>query len=208
MAESAESKRLTLVKPRSTWVITSKTEPTTPIDPLDQVNTPLWSTLGQRHGQTPLKHWRRRMSSGTFVAFSKFHLNTSKYIFMKVVQLVGGHNFRVEWHFKFWAEKGGKLGQLAVPPVHRDMAAFKVGKPFLQKPLRKHLRAFVKVVEGSEIYNFGIHCSVHFSSSFGRKPCSKLPSRNGFGRVAASPRRRDGQAPRAPAPCHTTGPRP
>jgi hypothetical protein len=34
MAGSAESNRPTLVKPRSTWVITSKTEPTTPIDPL------------------------------------------------------------------------------------------------------------------------------------------------------------------------------
>jgi hypothetical protein len=34
MAESAESNRLTLVKPRSTWVITSKTEPTTLSDPL------------------------------------------------------------------------------------------------------------------------------------------------------------------------------
>jgi hypothetical protein len=34
MVESAESNRLTLVKPRSTWVITSKTEPTTLSDPL------------------------------------------------------------------------------------------------------------------------------------------------------------------------------
>jgi hypothetical protein len=55
MADSAESNLLTLVKPRSTWVITSKTEPTTPNDPLDQVKTPLWSNFGQRHGQTPLK---------------------------------------------------------------------------------------------------------------------------------------------------------
>jgi hypothetical protein len=55
MAESAESNRLMLVKPRSTCVITSKTEPTTPNDPLDQVNAHLWSTLGQRHGQTPPK---------------------------------------------------------------------------------------------------------------------------------------------------------
>jgi hypothetical protein len=77
------------------------------------------------------------MSFGTFVAFSKFHLNTSKSTFIKVVQLVEGHNFRVEWHFKFWAEKGEKLGQLAVPPVHRGMAAFDVGKPILQNPLRK-----------------------------------------------------------------------
>jgi hypothetical protein len=43
MTESAESNLLTLVKPRSTWVITLKTEPTTPNDPLDQVKT----TCGQ-----------------------------------------------------------------------------------------------------------------------------------------------------------------
>jgi hypothetical protein len=55
MAESAESNRLTLVKPRSTWDITSKTSPTTPSDPLDQVDTPWWSTLGQRPSQNPLK---------------------------------------------------------------------------------------------------------------------------------------------------------
>jgi hypothetical protein len=52
----------------------------------------------------PLNRWRRRMSSGTFAVFSKFHLNTSKSTFMKVVHLVEGHNFRGEWHFKFWAD--------------------------------------------------------------------------------------------------------
>jgi hypothetical protein len=56
MTESAESNRPTLVKPRSTWVITSKTSPVNPIEPLDQVYTHPWSTLGQRHDQTPLKH--------------------------------------------------------------------------------------------------------------------------------------------------------
>jgi hypothetical protein len=137
MTESAGSNRLTLVKPRSTWVITSKTSPMNPIEPLDQAYTYPWSTLGQRHGHTPLNHWRRRMSSGTFAAFSKIHLNTSKSTFMKVVHLVEGHNFHVYWHFKFWVEKGEKLGQLAVPPMHRDMAAFKVGETFLQNPLRK-----------------------------------------------------------------------
>jgi hypothetical protein len=76
------------------------------------------------------------MSSGTFAAFSKFHLNTSKSTIMKVVYLVEGHNFHVDWHFKFSAEKGEKLGQLAVPPIHRDMAAFNVGKPILQNPWR------------------------------------------------------------------------
>jgi hypothetical protein len=47
--------RLTLVKAWSTWVITSKTSSAIPNDPLDQVNTYLWSNLGQRHGQTLLK---------------------------------------------------------------------------------------------------------------------------------------------------------
>jgi hypothetical protein len=56
MTKSAGSNLPTFVKPRSTWVITSKTSPTNPNDPLDQVNTHLRSTLGQRHSQTPLKH--------------------------------------------------------------------------------------------------------------------------------------------------------
>jgi hypothetical protein len=34
----------------------------------------------------------------------KIHLNTSKSTFMKVVDLVEGHNFHVDWHFKFWVE--------------------------------------------------------------------------------------------------------
>jgi hypothetical protein len=96
MTESAESNQPTLVKPRSTWLITPKTSPMNPIEPLGQVYTHPWSTLGQSHGQTPLKNWRRRMSSGTFAAFSKIHLNTSKSTFMKVAHLVEGHNFHVE----------------------------------------------------------------------------------------------------------------
>jgi hypothetical protein len=82
---------------------------------------------------------------------------------MKIVQFVGGHNFHVEWHFKFGVEKDEKLGQLPAAPVHRDMATFKVWLQFMQNPLRKHPRAFVKVVENSEIYNFPIHNLVHFS---------------------------------------------
>jgi hypothetical protein len=39
--------------------------------------------------------------------------------------------------FPILSGKGWKLGQLAVPPVHRDMAAFNVGKPILQNPWRK-----------------------------------------------------------------------
>jgi hypothetical protein len=39
MTESAESNRPTLVKPRSTWVITWKTSPMNLIEPLNQVYT-------------------------------------------------------------------------------------------------------------------------------------------------------------------------
>jgi hypothetical protein len=47
---------------------------------------------------------------------------------MKVVQFVEGHNFHVDWYFKFRGGKGEKLGQLTEPPVHRHTLAFKVGK--------------------------------------------------------------------------------
>jgi hypothetical protein len=148
MTGSAKSNRLTLDKPRSTWVITSKTEPTTPIEPLDQVNTPLWSTFGQRHGQTLLKSWRQWMSPGTFTTFSKIHLNTSKSTNMKVVQFFEGHNFPVDWHFQFWEEKSEKRGQPPAGPVHKDMATFKVGKLFMQKPLRKTPTSLCKSCRG------------------------------------------------------------
>jgi hypothetical protein len=58
---------------------------------------------------------------------------------MKVVHLVEGHNFHVDWHFKFWVEIGEKLDGLSAPPVHGDRPAFKVGTTFLQNPLRKTL---------------------------------------------------------------------
>jgi hypothetical protein len=148
MTGSAESNRPTLVKPRSTWVITSKTSPMNPIRPLDQVYAHPWSTLGQRHGQTRLNRWRRRMSSGTFAAFSKFHLNTSKSTFMKVVLFVEEHNFHVDWHFKFWVEIGEKLGQPPVPLVHRNRAAFKVWQQFVQNPWRKTLYRLCKSCRG------------------------------------------------------------
>jgi hypothetical protein len=151
MPESAKSNLLKLVKPWSTWVITSKTSPTIPNDPLDQVNTHLWSTLGQGHGQTPLKPWCLWTSSGTFAVFSKFHLNIPKSPNIKVVRFFEGHNFHVGWHFKFWVEKGGKLGQRPAAPVHRNRVAFKEWQQFMQKLLRKHHRAFVKVDEGPKI---------------------------------------------------------
>jgi hypothetical protein len=46
---------------------------------------------------------------------------------------------------------------------------------FCQNHSEKHLRAFVEVVEGSEIYNFPIHCLVYFSSKIESNTCSKWP---------------------------------
>jgi hypothetical protein len=88
------------------------------------------------------------MSSGTFAAFSKFHLNTSKSTNMKVAQFVEGHNFHVDWHFKFWAEKGEKRGQLTASLVHRDMAAYKVWQQIVQNPLTKTLYGLCKSCRG------------------------------------------------------------
>jgi hypothetical protein len=77
------------------------------------------------------------MSSGTFAALSKIHLTTWKSTFMKVVQLVEGHNFHVDWHFKFWVEESEKLAQRAVSPIHWKWVAFKVDRLVVQNLLRK-----------------------------------------------------------------------
>jgi hypothetical protein len=145
MTESAESHRPTLVKPRSTWVITLKTSPLNPIEPLDQAYTHLWSTLGQRHGQTPLTSWCRRMSSGTFAAFSKFSLNTSNSTKIKVVRFFEEHNFHVGWHFKFWAEKGEKLGQLQFSLFISTLQNPDFASGSCSNRREKHYTAFVKL---------------------------------------------------------------
>jgi hypothetical protein len=88
------------------------------------------------------------MSSGTFAAFSKMHLNTSKSTLMKFDHLVEGHNFRVDWHFKFWVEISEKLGQPPVPPVFQNRPTFNVGMTFLQNLLRKTLDGLYKSCRG------------------------------------------------------------
>jgi hypothetical protein len=68
---------------------------------------------------------------------------------MEVVHLVEGHNFHVEWHFKFCVEIGAKLDGLAVPPVFQNRPAFKVGTTFLQNPFRKTLDSLCESCRGS-----------------------------------------------------------
>jgi hypothetical protein len=67
---------------------------------------------------------------------------------MKVVRLVEGHNFHVDWHLKFWVEIGEKLDRLAVPPVFQHRPTFNVGTTFLQNPLRKTLDGLYKSCRG------------------------------------------------------------
>jgi hypothetical protein len=67
---------------------------------------------------------------------------------MKVVHLVEGHNFHVDWHFKFLVEISEKLDQLTVPPVFQNKPTFKVGTTFLQNPLRKTLYGLFESCRG------------------------------------------------------------
>jgi hypothetical protein len=58
----------------------------------------------------------------------------------------------------------------------------KFGSNLCKIRLEKHITAFVKVVEGSEIYNFPIHHFVHFYSTFWSYTCSN----GGTGKHSAS----------------------
>jgi hypothetical protein len=113
------------------------------------------------------------MSSGTFAAFSKFHLNTSNSTKINAVQFFEEHNFHVGWHFKFGVGKGEKLGQLQFSLFISTLQNPDFASRSCSNRREKHYTAFVKVVEGSEIYNFPIHHFVHFYSTFWRKTQSK-----------------------------------
>jgi hypothetical protein len=132
------STRLTVVKSRSTWVLTSKNSPTNSNDTLDLVDIHVGPTMVKDLVKPHLNPSIHRCLS-ELLPRSKFQLNTSKSTFMKVVQLVEGHNFHVDWHFKFWVEKHEKLAHRSVRPVHDKWVAFKVGKSLLQNLLRKTL---------------------------------------------------------------------
>jgi hypothetical protein len=92
--------------------------------------------------------------SGTFAAFSKFHLNTPKSPNIKGFQFFKGHNFHIGWHFRFCVEKGGKLGQLQnllfTGPLQNPNFAWRS----YSKHWEKHRMTFVKVLEGTSQYKF------------------------------------------------------
>jgi hypothetical protein len=67
---------------------------------------------------------------------------------MDVVHLVEGHNFRVDWHVKFWVEISEKLDRLTVPPVFQNRPTFNVGTAFMQNPWRKSLDGLYESCRG------------------------------------------------------------
>jgi hypothetical protein len=77
------------------------------------------------------------MSAGTFATFSKFHLNTSKYPNVKVVYLVEGHNFHVEWHWRFGVQMGEKCRSTPQVTIHRRPENSQLGMRFVHNWLRK-----------------------------------------------------------------------
>jgi hypothetical protein len=135
---------LTLVKRRSTWAITSKTSPTTPND------TP-WSTQGQGWVKIlvkPLKHPLTHQCQRNFCRILQFHLNTSKSPNVKVVYFVEGHNFHVEWHCWFEAQKGEKCKSMPEVTIHRRPEIGHLGIQFVHKWLRKTPYALCKSCRG------------------------------------------------------------
>jgi hypothetical protein len=187
MTEQTGSNPLTLVKPWSTWVITSKTESTAPNDPLDQD--------AHTGGQSLVKPRCPWTSSGTFAAFSKFHLNTSKSPNIKVVQFFEGHNFAFGWHCKFGVGNSEKLGQLQETLLISAMKIPNLAPRSCSNRWSKRLSAFVKVVEGSLIFNFAIHTLV--ADTHGHV-AAVAPRRPGPGPVPAA--RPEARMPRPHAP--------
>jgi hypothetical protein len=135
------STELNLVKRRSTWAITSKTSPMTP-------NDPFWSTLGQTLPKTLWIPLCSPVSAGTFAAFSKFHLNTSKSPNVKVVCFVERHNFHVEWHLRFGVEMREKTWSMPRVTIHRRPKICHLGMHFVHKWLRKPPYALCRSCRG------------------------------------------------------------
>jgi hypothetical protein len=92
-----------------------------------------WSTLGQTLPKTVEHPFDPLVSAGTFVAFSKFHLNTSKSPNVKVVYFVEGHNFHVEWHLRFGVEMHKKAWSTLVVTIHKRPENSNLGMQFVQK---------------------------------------------------------------------------
>jgi hypothetical protein len=102
------------------------------------------------------------VSTGTFAAFSKFHLNTSKYPNVKVVYFVGDTTFMLSGIGDLEWKCVKKLGQS--PWVLFTGAQKTANLACLLCTIggEKDHMPFAKVVGQSKIYNFGIETLDHF----------------------------------------------
>jgi hypothetical protein len=126
------STELTLVKRRSTWAH------------LVNLGQPLVKTLLK----IPKRPFDPPMLPGTFAAFSKFHLNTSKSPNVKVVYFVEGHNFHVEWRLRFGVEMREKAWSMPRVTIHRCPEICHLGMHFVHKWLRKTPYAICRSCRG------------------------------------------------------------
>jgi hypothetical protein len=78
------------------------------------------------------------------------------------VYFVEGHNFHVEWHWRFGLEMREKGKSTPRVTIHRRPENSQLGMRIVHNWLRKPQTPFVEVVEGWKIYNFPIDHLVHF----------------------------------------------
>jgi hypothetical protein len=90
------------------------------------------------------------MSTGTFSAFSKFHLNTSNSPNTKVVCFVEGHIFHVDWHWRFEVEEGEKCKSTPRVTIHRRPEISDLGMQIVQKRWRERPYALSKSCRGMQ----------------------------------------------------------
>jgi hypothetical protein len=112
---------------------------------LVNLGQPLVKTLVKN----PLNTFDPPLSPGTFAAFSKFHLNTSNSPNTKVVYFVEGHNFHVEWHWRFGVEKDEKCKLMPLSTIHWRPENYRLGIAFVHKWLRKRLYTLSRNCRGS-----------------------------------------------------------
>jgi hypothetical protein len=72
--------------------------------------------------------------------------------------------------FQLLSGKGWKTWSTAISSCSTKQSGIQSLAAIYAKSVEKNtIEPFVEVVDGSEIYNFAIYPSMHFSSSFGRK---------------------------------------
>jgi hypothetical protein len=125
--------------------------------PLIKSTHPFWSNLGERCGQTLVKPHCPWTPAGTFAAFFKFQQNTSNSPNIKLSSfardttlLLGGiSNFECK-----------RVKNLVNCSKHYSSASWKTSNfayILCSNHWAKHRTTFVRVVEGSLLYNFAIY---------------------------------------------------